>query len=77
MEVSASSATVREDNNNYRNLRSDIAEHAMHNGRISIPKPALVILEGKRTWLSPETDLSLAFSSLQGLLIDWPQSCML
>ncbi|CAN7114830.1 unnamed protein product [Brassica rapa subsp. narinosa] len=49
MEVSASSATVREDNNNYRNLRSDIAEHAMHNGRISIPKPALVILEGKRT----------------------------
>uniref|UniRef100_A0A0D3B2Y2 Uncharacterized protein n=1 Tax=Brassica oleracea var. oleracea TaxID=109376 RepID=A0A0D3B2Y2_BRAOL len=48
MEVSARSATVREDNNNYRNIRSDIAEHAMHNGRISVPKPALVILEGQR-----------------------------
>ena len=48
MEVSARSATVREDNNNYRNIMSDIAEHAMHNGRISVPKPALVILEGQR-----------------------------
>ncbi|KAF3546217.1 hypothetical protein DY000_02001173 [Brassica cretica] len=47
MEVSARSATVREDNN-YRNIRSDIAGHAMHNGRISVPKPALVILEGQR-----------------------------
>ncbi|XP_013610152.1 PREDICTED: uncharacterized protein LOC106316835 isoform X2 [Brassica oleracea var. oleracea] len=42
MEVS----TMREDN---RNLRSDTADHALHNGRISSSKRSLVILDGQRT----------------------------
>ncbi|ESQ42621.1 hypothetical protein EUTSA_v10014672mg [Eutrema salsugineum] len=61
MEVSTSTTTMREDNNSYRNLRSDIAEQTLRKGRISSPKRAMVILEGQR---SRETDLSPAFSSL-------------
>ncbi|KAH0859891.1 hypothetical protein HID58_088152 [Brassica napus] len=45
MEVS----TMREDN---RNLRSDTADHALHNGRISSSKRSLVILDGQRTGVS-------------------------
>lgn len=47
MEVLVSSVIVREDNNNYRNFRFDIVEYVMYNGRISILKLVLVILEGK------------------------------
>lgn len=69
MEVSTSSTTMREDNSNYRNLRSDIAaEQTLFNGRINSPKRGLVTLEGQqRTGLSRETDLSPAFSSLPGM----------
>ncbi|CAH8358749.1 unnamed protein product [Eruca vesicaria subsp. sativa] len=51
-EVSTSSTTMRDDNNNYRNLRSDIAEHVLRNGRINSPKRSLVILDGQQTGLS-------------------------
>ncbi|XP_010483313.1 PREDICTED: uncharacterized protein LOC104761864 [Camelina sativa] len=64
MEVSTSNTTTREDNSNYRNLRSDIVGQALHNGRINFPKRGLVSLEGQRGGLSRETDLSSAFSSL-------------
>lgn len=68
MEVSTSSTPMREDKNNYRNLRSDIAEQTLFNGRINSPKRGLGILEGQqRTGLSRETDLSPAFSSLPGM----------
>ncbi|AED96951.1 hypothetical protein ISN45_At05g053730 [Arabidopsis thaliana x Arabidopsis arenosa] len=72
MEVSTklSTTTMKEDDSGYRNLRSDIAEQTLHKGRINSPKPALVILEGQRTGLGRETDLSPAFSSPTGLLID-------
>ncbi|AED96952.1 hypothetical protein AT5G57790 [Arabidopsis thaliana] len=65
MEVSTklSTTTMKEDDSGYRNLRSDIAEQTLHKGRINSPKPALVILEGQRTGLGRETDLSPAFSS--------------
>ncbi|KAG7538468.1 hypothetical protein ISN44_As13g022360 [Arabidopsis suecica] len=67
MEVSTTSTTtMKEDNNNYRNLRSDIVEQTLHNGRINSPKRSLDTLEGQRTGLSRETDLSPAFSSLPG-----------
>ncbi|XP_010452788.1 PREDICTED: uncharacterized protein LOC104734829 [Camelina sativa] len=64
MEVSTSNTTMKEDNSNYRNLRSDIVEQALHNGRINSPKRGVVSLEGQRGGLSRETDLSSAFSSL-------------
>ncbi|XP_056850666.1 uncharacterized protein LOC108826384 [Raphanus sativus] len=35
-----------------RNPRSDIAEHTLHNGRISSSKRSLVILDGQRTEVS-------------------------
>ncbi|ANM68665.1 hypothetical protein AtNW77_Chr5g0143661 [Arabidopsis thaliana] len=68
MEVSTklSTTTMKEDDSGYRNLRSDIAEQTLHKGRINSPKPALVILEGQRTGLGRETDLSPAFSSPTG-----------
>ncbi|XP_023640139.1 uncharacterized protein LOC17875662 isoform X2 [Capsella rubella] len=64
MEVSKSTTTMREDNSSFRNLRSDIAEQTLHNGRINSPKRGLVILEGQRTGLNRQTDLSSALSSL-------------
>ncbi|CAH2069595.1 unnamed protein product [Thlaspi arvense] len=62
MEVSTSTTkTMRDDDkNSYRNLRSDIAEKTLHNGRINSPKRAVVIVEGQR---SRETDVSPAFAS--------------
>ncbi|EFH42490.1 hypothetical protein ARALYDRAFT_495875 [Arabidopsis lyrata subsp. lyrata] len=63
MEVSTGTTTMKEDNNNYRNLRSDIVEQALHSGRINSPKRVQVILEGQRTGLSRETDVSPALSS--------------
>ncbi|CAE6246217.1 unnamed protein product [Arabidopsis arenosa] len=68
MEVSTTSTTtMKEDNNDCRNLRSDIVEQTLHSGRINSPKRAQVTLEGQRTGLSRETDLSPAFSSLLGV----------
>lgn len=67
MEVSTGTTTMKEDNNNYRNLRSDIVEQALHSGRINSPKRAQVILEGQRTGLSRETDVSPALSSRPGM----------
>lgn len=69
VEVSTSSATMREDNNNYRDLRSsDIAGHTFHSGRISSPKRELVILDGQRS--RDQTDLSPAlFHSTR--YVDW------
>ncbi|XP_010453623.1 PREDICTED: uncharacterized protein LOC104735508 [Camelina sativa] len=64
MEVSTSSTTLRGNDSIYRNLRSDISEQTLHNGRINSPKRGLVILEGQRGRLSRETDLSSAFFSL-------------
>lgn len=76
MEVSTGTTTMKEDNNNYRNLRSDIVEQALHSGRINSPKRAQVILEGQRTGLSRETDVSPALSSRPGMLIDGPNHVM-
>ncbi|VVB16364.1 unnamed protein product [Arabis nemorensis] len=57
MEVSTSTTTtMREDNNKYSNLQSDITEQTLlHNGRIKTPKE---ILGGQQTGLSHETDHS-------------------
>ncbi|KFK27317.1 hypothetical protein AALP_AA8G366800 [Arabis alpina] len=67
MEVSTNTTTsMTEEENNYSNLRSDIGveQTLLHNGRIKSPKQARVILGGQQSGLSPETDLSPAFSSL-------------
>lgn len=72
MEVSTSTTTTVREENNCSNLRSEIGEQTLHNERINSPKRARVILDGQRTALSRETDLSPAFSSLPGLLVDCP-----